>query len=719
MRTSLRVFLASLSTLLIAAFAVFIPSPPAGAVNGIHTINVSNATCDEGVTDCNVTVTLQGGVNFGPTITATIKSTDGSARAGSDYVAVNAPVSWAGGESGSKTVPVTINADTSKEPDENFTLSVTNPVQAAAGTSGTVTITNNDGNAFPKLVISGAGAANEGNADNNRVITVSVTDPSADQAMHVNYATRDGSATSDTAKGAVDYTPITTQQLTWAAGDGSAKQIPITIKGDTLAEPNENFFLDFGSGDNLDISNGNPASIGLTNDDGAAPVLTIDPIEDKKEGDTAQTTQTINVTLTPAPQQAVTVDYTTSDGTATASTQDAKGDYETAKGTLTFTQGISSKNFTVNINGDAVAEQDETYHVTLSNPHNAALGDPATRDAKILNDDFGQITTVPGTGGGPHVRVWGATGSDLAGFMAVQPDSKGNPFTGGLHVARGDFYKADGSIGTDGVDEIIVGAGRFPTNSSTRSRPFVRIFALDGRQLASFFAYDPEFSGGVFVAAGNLDGDTSNGDELVTGAGPGGGPHVRIWRVQAQGDTNAVVPIGGFFAYDQGFGGGVHVAVGNENGDGKDEIVTGAGPGGGPHVRVFTPTPDGGATGTSGFFAYDPNFHGGVNVAAGAGRIVTGPGAGGGPHVRVFDGNGGAMGGGFMAYDPSFTGGVSVGFGNLDNDLASEIVTGAGPGGGPHVRIFRQDGTEPFGHGFFAYDPSFGGGVEVAVSGNA
>jgi hypothetical protein len=290
----------------------------------------------------------------------------------------------------------------------------------------------------------------------------------------------------------------------------------------------------------------------------------------------------------------------------------------------------------------------------------------------------------------------------------------GTDLTSGIHVGRGDFFKADGSVGADGIDEIITAPAKFPPGSNLRSVPQVRIFALDGHELARFDAYDPSFGGGVYVAAGNLDGDQSNGDELVTGAGPGGGPHVRIWRVASQGSNGAVQPIGGFFAYDPGFSGGVRVAVGNEAGDGKDEIVTAPGPGGGPHVRVWAPAGES-ATPLSGFMAYDPSFSGGVSIAAVAGRIVTGAGAGGGPHVRVFDGSGGAVGG-FMAYDPNFTGGVSVGMGNLDNELTAEIVTGAGPGGGPHVKVFRQDGSEPFGGGFFAYDPNFHGGVEVAVS---
>lgn len=216
------------------------------------------------------------------------------------------------------------------------------------------------------------------------------------------------------------------------------------------------------------------------------------------------------------------------------------------------------------------------------------------------------------------------------------------------------------------------------------------------------------FRGGTSIAAGNLDGDLET--EVVTGAGPGGGPHVRIFDVTGTSQGN------GFFAYDAGFRGGVDVASGDVDGDGVDEVITGAGRGGGPHVRVF----DAEGVLISGFFAYDVGFRGGVHVDAGdldgdgIAEIVTGAGPGGGPHVRIFNVTGTAQGNGFFPYDPGFNGGVDVAVGDVTGTATAEIVTGAGPGGGPHVRIFKPDG-ELITNGFFPYSVNFQGGVRVAV----
>src|SRR5207302_1596883 len=182
----------------------------------------------------------------------------------------------------------------------------------------------------------------------------------------------------------------------------------------------------------------------------------------------------------------------------------------------------------------------------------------------------------------------------------------------------------------------------------------VKVFSgVGGSVLRSFAAYSADFTGGVFVAAGDVNGDGKA--DVITGAGAGGGPHVRVWS-GADGTL-----LRQFYAYGVKFRGGVSVAAGDVNGDGKADVVTGAGPGGGPHVEVFS-----GATGAvlRSFFAYAPAFTGGVFVAAGDvngdghADVVTGAGAGGGPRVEVFDGVTGAVRSSFFAAGATFAGGV-------------------------------------------------------------
>src|SRR5512133_4039514 len=68
---------------------------------------------------------------------------------------------------------------------------------------------------------------------------------------------------------------------------------------------------------------------------------------------------------------------------------------------------------------------------------------------------------------------------------------------------------------------------------------------------------------------------------LVTGQDAGAGPQVRGL------DGSSLTPIHDFVAYAPSFGGGVRVAVGDVNGDGVADIITGPGAGGGPNVKVF------------------------------------------------------------------------------------------------------------------------------------
>ncbi len=314
-----------------------------------------------------------------------------------------------------------------------------------------------------------------------------------------------------------------------------------------------------------------------------------------------------------------------------------------------------------------------------------------------------------GPGMASTVKVYRSQSGEL-----VRQFSPYGGFLGGVRVATADV---DG----DGVADIITGAG-------PGGGPHVKVYdGVTGAEIRSFMAFDPGFTGGVFVAAADLDRDLRA--EIVVGADAGGGPHVRVFL----GVDNS--ELFSFFAYDPGFKGGVRVAAGDITGDGIPDIITAAGPGGGPHVRVFDgATPQLGGLGIDiggprgSFYAYDPAFTGGVFVAAGDVNgdsqidLITGAGAGGGPHVRVIDGGTGSQLAGpigsFMAYDVGFTGGVQVAFGDVDGDGHPEIITAAGPGGGPHVKVFNGESpdTQPREvRSFFAFNADFTGGIFVAA----
>jgi hypothetical protein len=99
--------------------------------------------------------------------------------------------------------------------------------------------------------------------------------------------------------------------------------------------------------------------------------------------------------------------------------------------------------------------------------------------------------------------------------------------------------------------------------------------------------------------------------EIVTGAGPGGGPHVKVFNDVTGGLVVTSGTIGSFFPYAPAFTGGAHVGCADVNLDGVPDVITGPGPGGGPHVRAFS-----GLTGADVFnvFAFPPAFTGGAFV---------------------------------------------------------------------------------------------------------
>ncbi len=260
-------------------------------------------------------------------------------------------------------------------------------------------------------------------------------------------------------------------------------------------------------------------------------------------------------------------------------------------------------------------------------------------------------------------------------------------FTGGVFVAAGRLAGGD-------IDRIVTGADR-------GGGPNVRVLTPAGAGTGvDFNAYGATFGGGVRVAVCNF----GAGPKIVTAPGPSGGPHIRTFNPDG-------TPIGnGFFAYDPAFTNGVYVACGDvDPNHAGDEIITGAGAGGGPHVGVFDQ--DGHLL--SQFFAYGAEFRGGVRVAAAGNLIVTGAGPGGGPHVGLFTPLGVAVAG-WYAYGANFTGGVYVGGGNVTGDAAAEVITGAGESGGAHVRVFNLTGGDL--GGFYAFNTGNDHGARVAAA---
>ncbi|MBX9579612.1 MAG: Ig-like domain-containing protein [Gemmataceae bacterium] len=305
----------------------------------------------------------------------------------------------------------------------------------------------------------------------------------------------------------------------------------------------------------------------------------------------------------------------------------------------------------------------------------------------VDGDGVGDIVTGPGIGGEPVVRVVGGRdGRDLPGATPYE-----RSFTGGVQVAAGDTDR-------DGAADLVVGTG-------VGGGPRVQVLGgRDRRVLSDFFAYEDSFRGGVQVAAGDVDADGYA--DIVTGTSVGGGPRVRVFS----GKTGAV--LSDFFAYEDSFRGGVYVAAGDVDGDGYADIVTGTGVGGGPRVRVFSGRT--GAV-LSEFFAYEDSFRGGVLVGAadfdGDGRadVAAGTGPGGAPRVRVFSPLGGREVGGLFAYDPAARGGVFVAGADFTGDGKAELVTGPGRGDGAEVRVFEV-ATGRLVASFNAYDPATGPG---------
>ncbi|MEW6109622.1 MAG: FG-GAP-like repeat-containing protein [Nitrospirota bacterium] len=269
---------------------------------------------------------------------------------------------------------------------------------------------------------------------------------------------------------------------------------------------------------------------------------------------------------------------------------------------------------------------------------------------------------------------------------------------------------AAGDIDGDGIDEIIVSPG------SNRKNPArVKIFRADGTEMPGldFIALGTKFGAGI--AAADLDGDGKA--EIIVGAGIGKGnyPEVRVFAY----DGIKIIDTGIYFISDTGRY-GVYVAAGDIDGDGKAEIITGPG----PDDRTIFPVRVWKADASSGtgkwrvleklnFTAFRGNK--GVVVTTGdlngdgADEIITGESTG--SEIKVFRGDG-------TPYGVEFTGttkhrGMSIAAGDTNTDGIAEIIVGAGPfkKNPSEIRIYNADGV--FMNSLMPFDRN--GGVNVGL----
>lgn len=129
------------------------------------------------------------------------------------------------------------------------------------------------------------------------------------------------------------------------------------------------------------------------------------------------------------------------------------------------------------------------------------------------------------------------------------------------------------------------------------------VITKNGQEINRFSAFHPSFKGDIALAVGDINGNGQS--EIIAGAGYGGGPQLNIFNIQGE-------LVSTFFAFDKNFRGGVQIALGDINGNGKKEIICTPGPGGGPQVRVF----DYLGKELSNFFAYEKNFRSGLSITS-------------------------------------------------------------------------------------------------------
>ena len=410
------------------------------------------------------------------------------------------------------------------------------------------------------------------------------------------------------------------------------------------------------------------------------------------EGQKGAGTMTFRVRLTQAVTSPVSVHFATHDlvmpGAATVGE-----DYEFTEGNVTFAPGETEKFISVLVHGDRTPEARERFGITLSNPVGAGLPESEAVGA-ILDDDHHLLFAGQSLGSQVEIRN-ASTGNLVRRFSAFSPD-----FKGGVRVASGN-------VNGDGFDDVIVGAGN---GGGARVRVFDGHNVDGGRpvKLYDFQAFGSGYRGGVYVAAGDVNGDGHA--DIIVAPSAGSSAEVRIFNGENGSSLTS------FFAFGRGAG-GVRVATGDVNGDGYADIIAGTGKG--SSVRIFDGQDP--SVMLDSFRAFPRVYDRGISVAGGDvngdGRddVIVGA-AKLSKLVRIFLSGEEGRAAEFAAYGGPARG-VHVGAVDTNSDGIADIITSQGRGGDSKVRIYKGNSVlndapkAPI--KFNAFGPAFSGGVFV------
>ncbi|MDH3326371.1 MAG: PKD domain-containing protein, partial [Gammaproteobacteria bacterium] len=402
------------------------------ASSGTLGFSVSTLTLNE--SDSATTITVNRTSGSAGIVTVNYAASNGTASSGSDFTAVSGTLTFADGVT-SQTFTVSPIDDSIYEESETFTLNLSGATGYASITGGSiaVTINDNDTAVVGSLTLSASTYSVSENAG-IKVITVNRVGGS-DTAISVDYATSNGTALAGS-----DYT-ATSGTLSFAHGDTS-KTFSITILDNSVYEGNEDLNITLSNPTTGVIINTSTAVLSIIENDAAivgSLGLDASSYSIAENGGS----KTITVNRTGGSDTAISIDYATSNGIATAGS-----DYTAASGTLNFAHGVTSQTFTIAILNDSNYEGDETLTITLSNATSGVAVNTSSASLSITEDDVavvGSLTLSASTyavaedGGSKIITVNRVGGSDTA--ISVNYTT-----SDGTALAGSDYTAASGTL---------------------------------------------------------------------------------------------------------------------------------------------------------------------------------------------------------------------------------------------------------------------------------